>query len=142
MRRKNFKIFLSVVAICAFLAIVLDDTLMGETVNLDVDCLGDKAHIALQSHYEYFAKNTELRHNVMIFFSLIIDSLLLIFFAIWIIKGGSWRFMIALALIYIFKWTQAATFKIRLPVEGNIWDYPGVPSLVVEYGSENDYFFN
>lgn len=27
-------------------------------------------------------------------------------------------------------------------LEGTLWDQPGVPSLVVRYGVENDYYFN
>merc|ERR1711976_925510 len=32
--------------------------------------------------------------------------------------------------------------KIRSPVGGDIWESPGFPSLIVWYGSSNDYYFN
>ena len=78
----------------------------------------------------------------MIAFGLLTDVLLCIFLFKWVMNGGSWRFMIAFTWTYFLRFINASLFKIRQPVGGDIWDHPGFPSLVIQYGSENDYYFN
>jgi len=78
----------------------------------------------------------------MIAFGVLTDALLLIFLAKWVYQGGSWRFLIALTLTYILRFINTSLFKIRTPPGGDIWEFPGFYSMVVQYGSSNDYYFN
>jgi len=109
---------------------------------LSVDCLDDKVQNAFQSQYEYFKANRAFGQYLMIAFGVLTDALLLIFLAKWVYQGGSWRFLIALFLTYSLRLVNTSLFKIRLPPGGDIWGFPGFYSMVVQYGSNNDYYFN
>jgi hypothetical protein len=62
-------------------------------------------------------------------------------FCLWTINGRSWRFPIAIVCVYLCKFVCSALFKIKYP-EQMIWEYPGLHSVTVWYGSANDMHFS
>lgn len=77
----------------------------------------------------------------MIASGLMIDLLIMTFFMSWI-NGGSFRFVIALFLIYLIRW-NCGWWAIIHAKGGNQWSNPGFPSLFVSYKlCNNTYYFN
>jgi len=68
------------------------------------------------------------------------DVLLIYRFYSWTMNGGSWRLPIAVTFIYALKVLISLLYKMRYP-EDALWDYPGFPSLLVQYGPTNDTHF-
>ena len=107
-----------------------------------MDCLDDKLQDALQGHFDYFKENKGLAQFLLIAFGMLTDALLLFFLGKWVYNGGSWRFLIALSLAYFLRFINTSLFMIRKPPGGDIWEYPGFFSITVQYGAQNDYYFN
>lgn len=78
----------------------------------------------------------------MVVFGALTDFLLLACLGQWVMTGGSWRFIIALSLTYSLRCLFSSLFKMRGPEKGDLWEFPGWYSLVVNYGNQNDYYFN
>ena len=107
-----------------------------------VDCIQDKVQEALQSHFDYFKKNPNFKNTLMIASGALTDFLLLAFMAKWTYYGGTWRFMISLFLTYLLRFMLVSMFKMRSPVGGDLWKFPGFYSLTMEYNPSNEYYFN
>lgn len=104
-------------------------------------CIEDFTHIALNDHHLHFKNNTDQKNMLMISFGLLTDFVFLVWMGRWCIKGGSWRFMIALILVFFIKFFFRKTFMIAHPID-ELWTFPGFYSLVVHYGRSNDYHYN
>ena len=79
---------------------------------------------------------------LLIMSGLLADTLLLVQLARFSHYGGTWRFMVAITLLYFLRSFNTLFFKMKAPDGGDLWDHPGFSSLVVSYGSQNDYYFN
>ena len=135
---KKCKISVFVILMGVFITLVIVPTLELATV----DCMQDKFQDKLQHHYDYFKANAVLRDRAMIASGLLIDGLLLSYMVLWVYKGGSFRFIISLALIYLIRW-NCGWWAIIHPKGGNQWQNPGLTSLTVQYNTcNNQYYFN
>jgi hypothetical protein len=77
--------------------------------------------------------------------ALIVSSALIDLFGIYLIGsavfGASFRPFLSLLLLYVLR--QACQGMVALPCPpGTLWRHPGFPSLLVTYGTGNDYFFS
>ena len=107
-----------------------------------VECFEDGLHSMFGSHYEFFKENEGFKNTLLIMSGLLTDILLLVQLARFSRYGGTWRFMVAITLLYFLRSINTLFFKMKAPEGGDLWDHPGFPSLVVSYGSQNDYYFN
>ena len=84
--------------------------------------------------------------------ALMMDILVLMVFAIFALKGTTWRIVIAIASFQVIKYLCAVRFLLisyafqkmflmRIP-ENYLWEYPGFPSMSVSYGKRNDFFIS
>ena len=96
-----------------------------------VECIEDKAQEALASHYAYFESNPVFKKQLLLAFGALTDFLLLLFMARWTYYGGTWRFMLSLFLTYVLRLICTSLFRMRAPVGGDLWEYPGFYSLTV-----------
>mmetsp|Transcript_16452 Transcript_16452/g.27921 ORF Transcript_16452/g.27921 Transcript_16452/m.27921 type:complete len:325 (+) Transcript_16452:234-1208(+) len=107
-----------------------------------VDCIEDQLLAQLQSQNDFFKNNRMLKKFLMVIMGALTDILLLLFMMRWTYNGGSWRFMISLFLTYSLRLLFGSLFKMRSPEDGDLWEFPGIYSLTVQYGNQNDYYFN
>lgn len=75
----------------------------------DVDCCQDNLHIATKGINQYFREEVVTKNTLMIICSLMIDSIVIILFSNFIVKGTTWRIMIALALFYAVKFISTVS---------------------------------
>lgn len=78
---------------------------------------------------------------MVIFSSFLVDFLVLNFAIYYILWGKSWRTLICLVCFYTSRGLIQSIFVMEFPY-GQIWEYPGIPSLTVSYYMTNDFFFS
>jgi hypothetical protein len=69
------------------------------------------------------------------------DLALLTQLFIWITKGSTWRYPLAVTMMYSIHLFLGAVYKMSYPYE-YIWEFPGVYSLSVTYGVYNSFYFS
>ena len=69
------------------------------------------------------------------------DLALLAQLFIWITKGKTWRYPLAVTIMYIVHLFLGAVYKMSYPYE-YIWEFPGIYSLTVTYGVYNSFYFS
>lgn len=106
-----------------------------------VECLEDKAQTWTQPLNAFFARNSAIKHGVMILCSLMMDVMVLVNLFRFALQGATFRFPLALLAFYIFRGVLQSLFLMRYPA-GYLWDFPGVYSITVPYGRTNDFFFS
>ncbi len=100
----------------------------------------DAVHEWTKDLNKYFLTHRRACNALLISSSLLIDALV-IFIIVISVWGPSFRPFLALMVLFIFR--QLSQGLVTLPIpEGNIWHYPGFPSLTVTYGISNDLFFS
>lgn len=102
--------------------------------------LTDGVHLATARWHARYAKNVAAGNRLLISSSLVIDLLgaWLIFQAV---CGASVRPY--LGLVVLFALRQVCQVLCPLPPPaGMVWRYPGVPAVLVTYGTANDLFFS
>lgn len=107
----------------------------------NVDCIIDLSFNATAGINDYFAKEVESKKTLLIFSSLACDLVAILIGVLWIMKGNSYRMVITLGIFYIFKFAMEFLFQERTP-DGNLWEYPGFPSLMVGYLKTDTYFYS
>ncbi len=100
----------------------------------------DGVHLLLAPATQWLAHHSQAANGLLIVTSGLIDVLGCFLFVSGII-GRSVRPMLGLMLLFILRQVCQALIALPPPA-GMIWDYPGVPSLFVTYGTTNDFFFS
>ena len=102
--------------------------------------LSDGIHVLTARLHHRYATNEAAGNRLLILSSLVIDLLgaYLLFTAIF---GESFRPY--LGLVMVFGLRQICQVLCPLPAPtGMVWRYPGVPAVLVTYGTANDLFFS
>lgn len=107
----------------------------------DVNCIWDGLFKATASANEYLREHDAFRHASLIISSLLIDILAVCLFTRFVLYATSWRTFICLVMFYSIRGVIQTIFVMEFP-EGYIWDYPGFPSLVVNYADTSDFFYS
>ena len=102
--------------------------------------LTDGIHVlTARLHHRYFT-NEQAGNRLLILSSLIID-LLGLYLLITAIFGQSLRPYLGLVMVFTLR--QICQMLCPLPApSGMVWRYPGVPAILVTYGTANDLFFS
>lgn len=100
----------------------------------------DGMHLWLTPATEWLARHSLTTDIILIMTSGFIDALgcFLLFSAI---VGPSIRPFLGLAILFFLRQICQALTALP-PPDGMIWRYPGFPSLLVTYGTPNDFFFS
>jgi hypothetical protein len=107
---------------------------------LSFDQIGDRLHQLTQGANEYLNRNAGQANALLIFTSALIDGLG-IYLIVSALLGPSLRPFIGLFLLFALR--QLCQWAVALPgPQGMIWRHPGFPSLLVTYGTANDFFFS
>ena len=105
----------------------------------------DKGHVWTVSLNEFFLRPENLfwLHALMIFSSLLMDTIVVSLFAYFLFsrKAAMWRIPLEFTLFYGLRFGCLALFAMKMP-QGFYWEYPGFYSLTVPYGWTNDFFFS
>jgi hypothetical protein len=102
--------------------------------------LSDGMHVLTARMHERYATNVAAGNRLLIISSLVIDLLggYLLCTAIF---GASFRPFVGLAMLFVLR--QICQLLCPLPAPaGMVWRYPGVPAVLVTYGTANDLFFS
>lgn len=105
----------------------------------NIACTIDTIHEFLTPINKYLTKNINIKIILQIITSLSADILFLIISTVWITQSLSYRFIISLIVYISFGILSNFLLEIK-PSENNIWDFPGVPSLVVNYTNSSNSF--
>jgi hypothetical protein len=102
--------------------------------------IGDRIHDLTQPINDYLNRNPRRANALLIFTSSFID-LLGIYLLAAAVLGPTIRPFIGLLVLFALR--QVTQWAVALPVpSGMIWRHPGFPSLLVTYGTANDFFFS
>ncbi|HZZ43683.1 MAG TPA: phosphatase PAP2-related protein [Tepidisphaeraceae bacterium] len=102
--------------------------------------LTDGIHVLTASLHHRYATNTRAGNRLLISSSLIID-LLGIYLIGFALLGPTIRPYLGLVLLFSLR--QICQLLCPLPAPaGMVWRYPGVPAILVTYGTANDLFFS
>jgi len=85
--------------------------------------------------------HVELRKGLIIASSGMIDIVLIMIAVRWVIYANNFRIIIVFFMFYAMRAFLQSIFFMTFP-EGFIWDYPGFPSVAVEYFYKNDFFYS
>lgn len=107
---------------------------------LSSEGIADGVHIATASLHGWLASHPKTADRVLIGSSFFIDLFGLFVIAVGILGPSLQPFV---ALLILFGMRQVCQAVCALPVPpGMIWRNPGFPSLLVTYGTANDFFFS
>lgn len=102
--------------------------------------IGDGIHEITAPLHDYLLAHPRAADRLLIISSVFIDLFGLFLIAVSIFGPGMRPF---LALLILFIMRQACQGLCALPVPRQmIWRHPGFPSLLVTYGTDNDFFFS
>jgi hypothetical protein len=102
--------------------------------------VGDRLHDWSAPLHEWLTANPRVTNGTLIITSALIDL-----FGIYIlgigIFGPTLRPFVALLILFAVRQSCQAVCTLPTP-PGALWRYPGFPSLLVTYGTSNDFFFS
>lgn len=102
--------------------------------------LTDGMHVFTARLHARYATNVAAGNRLLIISSLVID-LLGAYLLITAIFGPTFRPFLGLAMLFTLR--QVCQLLCPLPAPaGMVWRYPGVPAILVTYGTANDLFFS
>lgn len=104
-------------------------------------CLIDQGHKWTATINEMCHKSKALLTFFEISSSGLMDLTFLCMLIYWFIWGKTGEILWKLAVFYGVRGLVQSNFRMRYPEKG-IWDYPGIPSIVVPYGLQCDYYFS
>jgi hypothetical protein len=102
--------------------------------------LADGIHVLTARLHHRYATNAAAGNRLLILSSLVIDLLGLYLMGTALL-GASVRPYLGLVLVFALR--QICQMLCPLPApSGMVWHYPGVPAILVTYGTANDLFFS
>ncbi len=102
--------------------------------------LTDGIHVLTARFHKRYATNVAAGNRLLIFSSLVID-LLGAYLMGAAIFGQTFRPFLGLTMVFALR--QICQMLCPLPAPaGMVWRYPGVPAILVTYGTANDLFFS
>lgn len=104
-------------------------------------CLIDQGHIWTSSINKLCHKSKAWLTFFEVTSSGTMDLVFLALLIFWFIWGKTGEVLWKVAIFYGIRGFVQGNFKMRYPDQG-IWDYPGIPSIVVPYGLQSDYYFS
>jgi len=109
----------------------------------EVSCVQDKVMEALGFANKFINTpgNEHFRDFFLFFCSLLLDITFITTLGYWVLHGKSGRLPVTLGVFYGTRAIVQSFWTSPFP-EGNWWYSPGIPSLVVPYGRQSDFFFS
>ena len=105
------------------------------------ECLRDYTFVWTEKVNDFFVANTNWKNFLIIQSSVGIDFMMISYFFIFFVWGGTLRLVCTLILFYPVRNVIQAIFLMGRPV-GFLWSYPGIISLTVPYFDTNDFYFS
>jgi hypothetical protein len=102
--------------------------------------LSDGIHVLTARIHKRYATNEAAGNRLLIISSLVID-LLGTYLLCTAIFGESFRPYIGLVMVFALRQICQVLCPLPAPT-GMVWRYPGVPAVLVTYGTANDLFFS
>ena len=108
---------------------------------IHVKCLVDNFFTWTTAANSFFVNNKFLKKVIIGTCAGLLDLALLAQLYIWITKGKTWRYPLAVTMMYIIHLYLGAVYKMSYPY-GYIWEFPGMYSFTVTYGVYNSFYFS
>lgn len=89
-----------------------------------------------------FSQHLIIRDYIIIFASSVLDLYYILFLIIYVVKGDSWKHIIALISFYLFRGTLIQSINVMEFYDMYIWGYPAFPSLTVNTERTADFFYS
>jgi hypothetical protein len=109
--------------------------------NDNINCYDDKIFNLLESFNNFLHNHKGYRNALLIASSVCIDLVTVSVTLYWLFFTKSWRMISTILMFYGFRAVIQLNFQLKFP-EGFIWEYPGFPSLIVNYDKTNDFFYS
>ncbi len=139
-KKKNKNKRIIVVSILLIL-IALKNNLFPVRIDPSLTCYYDAIFSLTSGINNYLLESPNLRHSLLCFASLCLDSLIIISYIVWIFDWEDWILFLSIFLFYGIRSIVFALFQIRFPFN-YAFDNPGFPSITVSYLITNDFFFS
>lgn len=107
----------------------------------ETECLWDGVFDATAGINHFLSENDTYRNALLIFSSLLIDTLMVTCAFRFMFFAKTWRSLMFLLSFYSFRGLIMGMFLMRFP-EGHIFKSPGFPSLTITYARTSDFFFS
>jgi hypothetical protein len=101
----------------------------------------DYIHIWTGGLNEHIREDDTRRNTLLTCFSLLFDGLALLSLVRFTLYATTYRVVLALCLFYSIRAITTRIFYVEYP-QGYNFEFPGVYSLLISYGSTNDFFFS
>jgi hypothetical protein len=89
----------------------------------------------------YFKENLLTKNSFLIMSSFIVDFCILTVSIAWIVGGKSWQLIISILTFYVSRGITQRVFVMAFP-ENFLFQYPGFPSISVNYEKASDFFWS
>ena len=130
-----------ILSIIAVVSLTINSVMAFAIVEDSPLCIKDLPIRLTENLNHYFKKSHKIRNFSMIISSFCLDLLVIITSLAWIKYGRNWRPCLALFLFFSLKIFCNYLFSVKVR-EDSLWGYPGFPSLIVSYETNNDFFFS
>jgi hypothetical protein len=104
-------------------------------------CIEDKTHNIFNYFNSVLKLHGFVKKIILVINGLAMDSCLISLVYAWITYGKSWKPVMRISLFLLFKFLLKNIFLEKLP-DGDLLEFPGIPSLVMSYSKTNDLFFS
>ena len=105
-----------------------------------VDHIDDKLFVATKTINQHINEDHYLAHLWQITIGLVLDSNFAILWYVFIVDSKSYRIFVTTWLFYGIRGLLQQLQTLPSPT-GMFWEYPGFPSFVTSYGSQQTDFF-
>lgn len=136
-QRKGLKIMVVAAIFFIFILVKMSNFIS----DAEYDKPKDRVHDATEKINLFINQNLSIAHLWQIIASLIMDSMFLLLWSMFILKSKSYRTLVSIAIFYLIRAILQLLQTMPFP-EGSYWLSPGFPSLINIYGRQSDFFYS
>lgn len=107
----------------------------------ETTCITDKTVNLTKPINNFLANHEYIKKMLIIYSSLLLDSVLVSTLYIFIFRAKNYRLFITFVLFYSVKAILHSVFAMQAPSD-LLWEYPGVYSLTFSHFHESDFFYS
>lgn len=105
----------------------------------EINCVVDYFQDKTLGINKYFSHNVSIKLAITVVISVISDICFLIISVIWLTRSNSYRFIVSLVFLIVLSLISNLLLQLDTS-KNNIWEFPGVPGLVLNYSHINTSF--
>lgn len=106
-----------------------------------VKCMRDGFFTMTEYLNTYFVQHSTAKKVIIGVLAGVLDLGLILQLFLWTAYGKSWRYPMAVVMMYLTRIICSSMYKMTYPYQ-YIWEFPGVYSLTVAYGEYSSFYFS